>query len=65
MSEVGQSERRACRIVRPARSVQQYQPLFKCDAAAIKRLKEPASENRCYGYLRLPAMLRREGLVVN
>ncbi|MEL6667197.1 MAG: hypothetical protein AAFO63_13115 [Pseudomonadota bacterium] len=45
--------------------MQQYQPLFKYDAAAIKRLKEPASENRCYGYLRLPAMLRREGLVVN
>ena len=65
MSEIGLSERRACRIVGLARSVQQYRPLPKDDAAAIKRMKELASENRRYGYLRLHAMLRREGLVVN
>ena len=35
ISEMGLSERRACRIVGLARSVQQYQPLFKDDAAAI------------------------------
>jgi putative transposase len=28
-------------------------------------MKELASENRRYGYLRLHAMLRREGLVVS
>ncbi|MDJ0820302.1 MAG: IS3 family transposase [Paracoccaceae bacterium] len=65
ISEMGLSERRACRIVGLARSVQQYRPLPKDDAAAIKRMKELASENRRYGYLRLHAMLRREGLVVN
>ncbi len=65
MSEMGLSERRACRIVGLARSVQQYRPMPKDDAAAIKRMKELASENRRYGYLRLHAMLRREGLVVN
>ena len=65
MTERGFSERRACRIVGLARSVQQYQPLQKDDAAAIKRMKELASENRRYGYLRLHAMLRREGLVMN
>ena len=65
MSEIGLSERRACRIVGLARSVQQYRPLPKDDAAAIKRMKELASENRRCGYLRLHAMLRREGLVVN
>ena len=31
----------------------------------VGRLKELASENRRYGYLRLHAMLRREGLVAN
>ncbi|MBL3587881.1 transposase, partial [Rhodovulum sulfidophilum] len=46
-------------------SVQQYQPLPKDDQAAIKRMKELASENRRYGYLRLHAMLRREGLIMN
>ncbi|MBL3585875.1 IS3 family transposase, partial [Rhodovulum sulfidophilum] len=61
MIERGFSERRACRIVGLARSVQQYQPLPKDDQAAIKRMKELASENRRYGYLRLHAMLRREG----
>ncbi len=65
ISDLGLSERRACRIVGLARSVQQYQPLVKDDEAAIKRMKELASENRRYGYLRLHAMLRREGLVVN
>lgn len=65
MSERGFSERRACRIVGLARSVQQYRPLPKGDQAAIKRLKEPALEKRRYGYLRLHAILRREGLVVN
>lgn len=65
MTKHGFSERRACRIVGLARSVQQYRPLPKDDEAAIKRMKELASENRRYGYLRLHAMLRREGLVVN
>jgi len=65
MTKHGLSERRACRIVGLARSVQQYRPLLKDDQAAIKRMKELASENRRYGYLRLHAMLQREGLVVN
>ena len=65
MTERGFSERRACRIVGLARSVQQYQPTPRDDETAVKRMKELASENRRYGYLRLHAMLRREGLVVN
>ncbi len=65
ITEMGLSERRACRIVGLARSVQQYRPVPKDDAAVVKRMKELASENRRYGYLRLHAMLRREGLVVN
>lgn len=65
MTKRGFSERRACQIVGLARSVQQYRPLPKDDEAAIRRMKELASENRRYGYLRLHAMLRREGLIVN
>lgn len=65
VTKLGFSERRACRIVGLARSVQQYRAMQKNDAAVIKRMKALASENRRYGYLRLHAMLRREGLVVN
>ena len=65
MNELGLSERRSCRIVGLSRSVQQYRPAPKNDAAVVGRLKELASENRRYGYLRLHAMLRREGLVAN
>ena len=46
MTERGFSERRACRIVGLARSVRQYRALPKDDEAAIKRMKELASENR-------------------
>jgi len=53
ISEMGFSERRACRMVGLARSVQQYRPVSKDDATEVKRLKELASENRRDGYLLL------------
>jgi putative transposase len=65
MAEMGLSERRSCRIVGLARSVQQYHPVPHNDAAIVTRLRTLASENRRYGCPRLHAMLRREGLVVN
>ena len=65
MTEKGFSERRACRMVGLARSVQQYRPEPKNDAAVVARMNALASENWRYGYLRLHAMLRREGLVLN
>ncbi len=65
METLGISERRICRIVGLSRSVPQYTPAPKDDAALVGRMKELASENRCYGCLRLHAMLRREGLVAN
>ena len=61
----GLSERRSCRIVDLSRSVRQYRPAPKNDAAVVGRLKDLASENRRCGRLRLHAMLRREGLVAN
>ena len=65
IAELGLSERRGCRIVGLSRSVWQYRPLPKDDAAVVERLKVLASQNRRYGFLRLHALLRREGLVIN
>jgi putative transposase len=65
MTELGLSERRSCRIVGLARSVRQYRPVDRDDTAMLERMRALASENRRYGYPRLHAMLRREGLVVN
>lgn len=65
MSEMGLSARRSCRIVGLARSVQQYSPVERDDGPVVERLRVLASENRRYGYPRLHAMLRREGLVIN
>jgi putative transposase len=65
VTELGLSERRSCRLVGLARSVQQYRPVPKDDAAVVARMKDLASEYRRYGCPRLHAMLRREGLVVN
>lgn len=65
MNTLGMSERRSCRIAGLARSVQQCEPQPRNDDAVVERMKALASENRRYGYLRLHAMLRREGLVEN
>ena len=65
MDDMGLSERRSCRIVGLSRSVQQYRALPKNDDGLVDRMKQLAAENRRYGYLRLHALLRREGLVVN
>lgn len=65
MDELGLSARHSCRIVCLSRSVQQYTPAPKDDAAVVGQLKELASENRRYGYLRLHAMLQREEVVAN
>ena len=65
LAELGLSERRGCRIVGLSRSVWQYRPLPKDDAAVADRLKVLASQHRRYGFLRLHALLRREGLVIN
>ena len=65
MSEMGLSERRSCRLVGLARSVQQYRRQPRNDDAVVERLKDLASQNRRYGYPHLHDLLRREGLAVN
>jgi hypothetical protein len=61
----GLSGRRACCLVGLHRSTAQYQPVGRDDTAVRDRLKALAAANRRYGYLRLHALLRREGLVIN
>jgi putative transposase len=44
MMELGLNERRSCRLVGLARSVQQYRRVPKDDAAVVARMKGLASE---------------------
>jgi putative transposase len=59
------SERRACGLVGLARSVARYRSRRRDDAELRARLRELAGQHRRFGYLRLHALLRREGLVIN
>ncbi len=59
------SERRACRVVGAGRSGVRYRPRDRDDAALRARLRELAAERRRFGYRRLHALLRREGITVN
>ena len=61
------SQRRACGLVDLHRSVARYRGRRPGggDEALRARLRQLAGENRRYGYLRLHALLRREGLVMN
>lgn len=65
INEMGLSERRSCRIVGLPRSVNQYRTTGHDDGVVLERMRVLASENRRYGYLRLHAVLKREGLVQN
>ena len=58
IAEMGLSERRSCRIVGLARSVQQYHPVARNDAEVVARLRALASENRRYGCPRLQIVSR-------
>jgi putative transposase len=59
------SERRACGLVGLARSVARYRSRRRDDAELRARLRELAGQHRRFGYLRLHALLRQEGLVIN
>jgi len=61
----GVSERRACGLVGVQRSTVRYRARVRDDAAVCERLAELARERSRFGYRRLQALLRREGLVVN
>jgi len=60
------SERRACRIAKCNRRVFEYKSVRVTDDGLLrKRLEELAAERRRFGYRRLAALLRREGVIVN
>jgi len=62
----GVSERRACALVGVGRSTARYRPRPRGDDAALRRrLLALAGERPRFGYRRLHALLRREGVVVN
>jgi putative transposase len=61
----GVSERRACGLVGIQRSTLRYRPRVREEAALAERLAELARERSRFGYRRLHALLRREGLAVN
>ena len=60
------SERRACRLVGLSRSVLHYQPKVNLDNEELsQRITELAAVRRRFGYRRIHALLRREGVEAN
>jgi putative transposase len=59
------SERRACRLVRLARSRWQHRSRRPSDAPLAEALKAKAEARPRWGYRRLAVLLRREGWTVN
>lgn len=65
-AKVAISERRACRLVGISRTVLHYEPkLSEQNVVLGKRIRELAAERRRFGYRRIHALLRREGLQAN
>ncbi len=60
----GASERCACGLVGQSRSSQRYQAKPKPEDSLPKRIAELAAERPRFGYQRLTALLKREGIVV-
>jgi hypothetical protein len=60
----GASERRACGLAGQARSTQRYQAKAKPEDSLPKRITELAAERPRFGYRRLTALLKREGVSV-
>jgi putative transposase len=62
----GLSERHACRLVGIGRSTLRYRPRGSADEEALRqRLRTLAAERPRFGYRRLHALLRREGVRLN
>jgi putative transposase len=60
----GASERRACGLVAQPRSTQQYEAKPKPEDTLSQRIAELAAERPRFGYRRLTALLKREGVSV-
>src|SRR5437764_7320777 len=62
--EHGASERRACGLIGQPRSTEQYEAKPKPEDSLPKRIAELAAERPRFGYRRLTALLKREGVPV-
>jgi putative transposase len=63
---VGISQRRACQLVGVSRTVVAYQPKDNSDNEVLSaRIGEIAAQRRRFGYRRIHALLRREGVEAN
>lgn len=61
-SQLGMSERRACRVLDQPRSCQRYQAQPRSDEASlVKRMLELVRQRPRFGYRRIAVLLRREG----
>ena len=65
-SELEYPERRGCELVGVSRSVVRYMPLEREGESELRdRIKRLSRRHKRYGYRRVTALLRREGLIVN
>jgi len=63
---LGVSERRACRVLRQARTTQRHSPHIKSDEERlVARIIELATRYGRYGYRRITVLLKQEGWKVN
>ena len=65
IAQYGMSERRACGLAGMSRSSRRYKTAGDRDDVLRERINELARERQRFGHLRLTALLRREGWVVN
>ncbi len=65
LTELGLSERAACRITACPRGTYRYRFLRKDDPALIARMRELVEQRRRWGYRKICVLLRRDGHLVN
>jgi putative transposase len=66
LEQTNVSERRACLLVEISRTVLHYMPKVRLENERLQsRMVELASERRRFGYRRIHALLRREGVEAN
>ena len=65
LKQHGLSERQACEVVQLHRSVCRYKSKRPNDQEAIKSIQTIAAERPRFGYLRIHALLRAEGVKIN
>jgi transposase InsO family protein len=65
-SDLEYPERRGCELVGVSRSVVRYKPLEREGESELRdRIKGLSRRHKRYGYRRVTALIRREGLIVN